>query len=445
MDGQDDAMVPQQHSMSRDASHDQFSTAVTHLKRLYPTLDPSPSPSSSPSRTQHRGSSGKASKTLVGVAGECQGATPPNKEEVVDTDGSLTSSSSGNFVTAQQSLNSKLLELLTSEESAGSMTSGDEATPMEGVASSSSSSSLGVYAAAAAKESTKSADQDPERPRSMQFKGHGPHSPRGSVAKKSPLATSASKAPHLLQDHKSTRPHLPVKVILPRVKEAAPTTTEPLPSAPPLMDICPEEAEIKKVNSYSGLGKRKSAFPVSALPGKQPSLSPESLASERGGGGSSSSEKMNVVSSLTRANPSLSTGALGLAVKMLATGRAGLQSLSPSAKKKKASSAAVIVSSSSYSPGSSDGLEGQSRLLAASKLRLVESGGRGGGGGRHQGEGLLSPSRAAAGRRASLPGGRASNLSSQQAAAANGASGASPDKRAVSWLEHLKSKLPLNH
>lgn len=356
------------------ATGDQFLTAVMH-RQIYPRLELS-----------HCG----ADATDQGAGGE---------EHLASGVGVVTegSHSSGDFVTAQQT-NSKLLQLLTSECST-------QATPTEGGDS-------GLYVSPA-KEGRGPSYEELDRPRSMPFRAHSSH----PVSKKSPLATNVSRAPQLLQDHAHiVEKKAPAKTTTVRIKEETfplDMSTDPQPSAPPI-DVL--HAEIKKVNSYSGLGKRKSLFIQTPAPGKKlstpehPVLAPEKSSPSSG--------------------RSLSSGALNLAAKMLSQatgGRIGLSS-SPGASE--------IGSLLESPPSQGEGVTPPRKAQGSSSPSNKPSQSR------------ASSSKKAtpnSGRRMSLDSTSRQVLSSpSRLVAGNASSGNSPPQnRAKSWLEHLKSKLPI--
>jgi hypothetical protein len=380
---------------------DQFITANMH-RQIYPSLELA----NSTGHTLPAEHTDEEEPTLSGMG--------------VVTDGSR--SSDDDFVTAQQT-NSKLLQLLTTECSTRA-----SATPTEGEGS-------GVYISPAA-EGMGHSYEELDRPRSVQFKAHSGH----PVSKKSPLATNASRAPPLQQDHavaieKSLK--APTKTVTVRIKEEAfspEMSTDPQPSAPPPMDVM--HAEIKKVNSYSGLGKRRSLFSQTPPPGKKLAV-PEKPAAV---------PKKNAVSP-GRTGVSLSTGALNLAAKMLshATGRVGLSNPNPADPAGASTIGALletpppqILMSSGGGVTSLQKAQGSSSP-PTSKVKPSSS------------KTPASSNQAThlSGRRMSLdsaprqtPSSFSHSVARNSAAAVAASDVSSP--RAKSWLEHLKSKLPIH-
>lgn len=358
------------------ATGNQFLTAVMH-RQIYPRLEPS-----------HLG------------ADTTDHTLPTEGTDGEEGEGLVTDEASSDFVTAQQT-NSKLLQLLTGECSTQA-----SATPTEGRDS-------GLYISPA-KEGKGPSYEELDRPRSMPFKAHSSH----PVTKKSPLATNVSRAPQLQQDHTHiAEKKAPTKTTTVRIKEETfppEISTDPQPSAPPI-DVL--HAEIKKVNSYSGLGKRRSLFTQTPPPGKKPAT-PEHpvLAPEK---------------SSPSPGQSLSSGALNLAAKMLSQatgGRLGMSSSSeigsllksPPSQGEGAASQRKVQGPSS--PSNSQGKPSRSRKPSSKQATPIS------------------------GRRMSLDSTPTQVLSSPtHLVAGNASSGSSPPQsRAKSWLEHLKSKLPIH-
>ena len=341
---------------------DHFTTAVS--ERIYPHLDilharPEGSSSRGPVST---------SRVPVGMVlkmGRAMSAAKANGDE--DTD------SIGEFMTAQTS--SKLVQLLTTEHPS------DSAQSSEGVA-------MSLYATPTFPAREKDVE-DVQRPKSVPFGSLGS---RVVTSRKSPLATSVSKAPpQLLHDH--------TQGLEKGVKIKTETTTLE-PSAPPMEVVQPE---IKKVNSHTGLlGKRKSAFPPTpSTSGKKPAVSEPPGKTER-------VAALSVVPPLIR-----KVGVADLA-------RASM----PTSRDSPADS--VIISND---PPSSAILSRRRGSLPSP--RQLPSAGFGIG---ESGDTPLREMMAATpskGLSGSSSGGKESKS-------------ASPASRAVSWLEHLKSKLPLH-
>lgn len=316
-------------SVSPVSTGNPFLTAVSH-ERLYPSLNSS--------RDTDENGVGGSGRGMEGVV--------------------LSGEESGDFLTAQQN-NSKLLQLLTSESSVD----GDATPPVVGVVLGGNTTPPSFPL-----QYELSPPNSSERPRSMPFQGHTPR----LVTKKSPLATAVSKAPQLLQDH--THKDTPIKT----EESSAETTTEPRPSAPPIDVIC---GGIRKVNSYSGLGKRKSVFPPNSTSSKKTGATgeyPPHAPREKG--------TVGVASTSSPFNGSLGS-ALKFLTRMHTTGQDKAASSSPPPPRSVAGSVAP----------------GRDKMAA--------------------------PSSAA----------QAGSSASSQASP----SGQSVPNRAVSWLEHLKSKLPI--
>ena len=388
------------------ATGDQYVTAMMH-RQIYPSLELS----------RHAVANNHALPTdgVDGEEGEGEETLVPGAG-VVTTDGSH---SSDDFVTAQQA-NSKLLQLLTSECStqASSM-------PTEG-----GDSSLYVTPAV---EGRGLSYESMDRPRSMPFKAHPSH----LVSRKSPLATNVSRAPQIQQDHAHiAEKKAPSKTVTVRIKEEPVSldilTEQPQPSAPPIDAL--GHAEIKHVNSYSGLlGKRRSLFSQTPPPGKKPATS---TATNREHPVLGAPDKTPPTSG--RPGVSLSSGALNLAAKMFsqATGRMGLSSSSGASEigtllesrpAQGSSSSGDSVTSllkvqGSASPPSSQANKPSSNRVSFSKEQAS----------------LHS------GRRMSLDSTPRRSLPSSPGRSVADSSAPSSSSRAKSWLEHLKSKLPIH-
>ncbi len=334
---------------------------------------------------------------------------------VTETDGSHNS---GDFVTAQQT-NSKLLQLLTSEY--GSQTTD---TPIEGMVKPS-------YLALG-KEGRGQIYEEMQRPRSMPVRGQSGHS---VMTKKSPLATTVSRAPQIDHTHNSDN-RSPDKVTAVTIKEEplSPVSSEPLPSAPPI-DVL--HAEIRKVNSYSGLGKRRSLF------SQTPPTSKKVATAEKLPAPTKKPAEKIPVGVASGSQSSLSSGALNLAAKMLsqAKGHAGLLSSGMSA-------IGTMLGSPPTSAAKRRSLPGGAPPPAVVVGEGVAS---------SRGQGLATPSgaqpsspsslsvRANPGRRRSLDsfptGGKIPPARQQTSAPVRSSPATSSNpSRAKSWLEHLKSK-----
>lgn len=395
-----DVELSSQHSIPMSTgTSDQFLTAVTH-RQLYPHLE------SPPLHSDGEGTSHSAAVEGRSYAVDGREESPVSEEGDASTDMS-------DFATAQQT-NSKLLQLLTSKyASRGS--DEESAMPSVGGVLSSSHDSPGVPTI----ENRGLAYKELEHPRSVVFKTPYPHT------KKSPLATNVSKAPQqLLLDHAQVKteeePRLPL------------LTTETRPSAPPI-DVL--QTEIRKVNSYSGLGKKRSLFasPVTPPPSKKPDNSTERP--DVGVAGSVG------VASSSWSRSSFPSGALNLASKLLtqATSRAGLSSTADRCNPTPSSfsishsphgaASPVIsgtISSSPYRPVAAAGGLASRQATPSSPSRgvLVSS----------------SPTPGGLGLRQAMPSSSSRAVSSSPTGERAGAT----PSRAISWLEHLKSKLPIH-
>lgn len=394
---------------SRDEGEDPFVTAATH-ERLYPRLDLA--------RDGGRVPVGVVLKMGSVVARVSQRGQSENGGVVSSASGTATdqsdSFSSGDFVTAQQS-QSKLLQLLTSESATGS----DSATPQDtgGVALDSLSPPDGKSGAPKDKRSGKDAS---ERPRSVTFVGCHHSGSGGSRGKKSPLATSSSRAPRppslASQDHA----HRSERTSRGVVKEELPARDreeeeeDPRPSAPPpLMDMTHHQSEIRKVNSYTGLGKRRSAF----------SQIPPPLTSSKKQAPSSAGP-----------DPQGSAGvAPGLGRTSVPTSHAHLVDVAAAAEDSTMpTSVSALLSQRRGSLPSqrqfSPKLTGLSALPQGGVVIIP---------GATPPRGVVLASTTGKPRGASLDAGRSEPSPKKEGKSI------SPARRAVSWLEHLKSKLPL--
>ena len=393
-----DMELSSRHSALPMSTGDQFQTAVTH-KQLYPRLE------STPLSTDSEGACHSYSMAAGGRSYVEDGRSyvEDGREESPISEEGDASTDMSDFATAQQT-NSKLLQLLTSEyASRGS--DEESATPsVGGVLSSSLHDSPNVPTM----ENRGIAYEELERPRSVVFKSPHPHT------KKSPLATNVSKAPQLLLDHAQLKTEEEPRLHL--------LTTDPHPSAPPIDALQPE---IKKVNSYSGLGKKRSLFasPVALPPSKKPNH-----LTERPTVGVAGSVGVRVPSS-GWSRSSFPSGALNLASKVLtqATSRVGLSSLAD----KQSPSHSISPLSHEASPGG----------ISSSPYRPVAAAAGG--------PALRQAMPSSHGQVSSPPAPRQATPSSPSRAVSSSSSSAgerarSTPNRAVSWLEHLKSKLPIH-
>lgn len=285
------------------STREKYMTAPTHQK-LYPLLDEA---ESSPPTSRD--------SSYVVQLGDGRGVVV--KRGVI-IGGVSDESHSDDFTTAQQN-SSQLLQLLTAE----STSDHSDLSESKSSLGQSEKSVVGSHFLDPQRGSDARKCSDVERPKSVPIGGYTSR----SLSRKSPLATSASRAPHLLsRDHASEA--TPTK---PREEEER----EIKPSAPPRNIFGTD----KRGNSYAGLGKRRMNLARNLPSSKKsaiveiPPLIQWSGAKGAGGSGRHHQIEEQLQSSLPPLNPqtnppppparSLPQSALGLAAMMLkqATGQ----------------------------------------------------------------------------------------------------------------------------